>query len=295
MTAPDGLVVADALDYLAGLPTDAADLVFTSPPYTRARTYGTGADRGSAEWVAWLRPVVREACRVSRGLVFLNVSDVVDDFAYGNGPEWLHADLTRLDGLLAVRPYIWVKSGPDFDDPGNGQPGSGGTRFHRNDYEPVYGYAEPGKLPPPWTDNTAFGKPPKFEAGGTMCMRDRAGTRKGWAPRGHNAGGEPMSAKEYVPPKISNPGNVIRVRVGGGRMGHQLAHQGEAPMPLGVAERFVCWFCPPGGLVLDPFLGTGTTPHAAFLHGRRFGGCDNRPCQIALTRRRLATVTPALF
>ena len=52
--------------------------------------------------------------------MFLNVSDQVKDGCYQNGPEWLHADLTRLDGLVAVRPYIWAKQGPGFDDAGNG-------------------------------------------------------------------------------------------------------------------------------------------------------------------------------
>lgn len=282
-------VQADALDFLRSLPTDSVSLVFTSPPYTTARTYGVQAARRSAEWVEWLRPIVVEACRVSRGLVFLNVSDSVRKFRYQNGPEWLHADLTRLDGLHAIRPYIWVKSGPDFDDPGNSVPGSGGQHYHRNDYEPIYGYAEPKKLPPVWSDNTAFGHPPKCGPGGPTCHRDKHGKRK---PHTKYLTDGTSEVQHYVPPPLSNPGNVIRARVGGGHLGHELAHESEAPMPLAVAERFVCWFCPFDGICLDPFLGSGTTCHAAFLHGRRFIGCDLRPCQIDLTARRMATVTP---
>lgn len=98
---------------------------------------------------------------------------------------------------------------------------------------------------------------------------------------------EPIGRKEFLPPAISNAGNVLRVRVGGG-------HEGEAPMSLGVAERFVCWFCPPTGKVGDMFCGTSTTGHAALIHGRQFTGCDLRQSQIDISRRRLASITPAL-
>jgi DNA modification methylase len=274
----------DVLEFLRGLPDDAGDILFTSPPYSDARTYGIEAARNSRQWVEWIRPVVVEMCRVA-GLVFLNVSDQVNGCRYQNGPEWLHADLTRLDGLDAVRPYIWVKSGPRDDDPPGGQPGSGAKHFQRNAYEPIYGYAAPGKLPPRWSDNTAFGQPPRWAEGGPMTQRLRNGTRKNTG-RMQKLGGAGQ-------PDICNPGNVIRAIVGGGHLGHPLAHDGEAPMPLGVAERFVCWFAPPGGLVLDPFAGSGTTCHAAVLHGRRFVGADIRQSQVDLCRRRMATVTPA--
>ncbi len=66
-------------------------------------------------------------------------------------------------------------------------------------------------------------------------------------------------------------------------------------MSLYIAERFVCWFVPPGGIICDPFTGTGTTAHASLNHGRRFIGCDVRQSQAALAARRLRGVTPTLF
>lgn len=279
---------SDALEYLRGLPDDSVDLVFTSPPYTDARTYGVDADRDSAAWVEWMRPIVVEACRVSKCLAFFNVSDSVDDCRYGCGPEWLFSDLTRADGLAAVRPYIWHKAHPsDEDAPNNGQPGSGGKHFHRNCWEPVYGFADPAKLPPPWSDSTAFGTPPRYRTGGAMTQRTKSGKR--------NNTGRIATLGQAGQPTITNPGNVVKAIVGGGHLGHPLAHEGEAPMPLPVAERFVCWFCPPDGVVCDPFTGSGTTCDAARQHGRRFVGCDLRPCQVKLTARRMRTVTPPLF
>jgi site-specific DNA-methyltransferase (adenine-specific) len=43
----------------------------------------------------------------------------------------------------------------------------------------------------------------------------------------------------------------------------------------------------PGELIVDPFLGSGTTAVAAVLEGRRFLGCDLDPGCVETTRRRL--------
>lgn len=51
---------------------------------------------------------------------------------------------------------------------------------------------------------------------------------------------------------------------------------GEHPaaMPLALAEKLVAAGCPPGGVVLDPFAGSGTTGLAALGAGRRFVGVE---------------------
>lgn len=94
----------------------------------------------------------------------------------------------------------------------------------------------------------------------------------------------------YTPPKLANPGNFLHFEVGGGRMGHDLAHENEAAFPLGLAEFFIKSFCPPNGTVLDCFGGSGTTSHAAEINGRNSISIDIREDQSALTRRRLATL-----
>jgi hypothetical protein len=43
----------------------------------------------------------------------------------------------------------------------------------------------------------------------------------------------------------------------------------------------------PGELIVDPFLGSGTTAVAAVMEGRRFLGCDIDPGCVGTTRRRL--------
>jgi len=90
----------------------------------------------------------------------------------------------------------------------------------------------------------------------------------------------------YVPPEKANPGNIVECVVGGGRMGSKLAHENEAPFPEKLAEAFVLSYCPPGGTVLDPFCGSGTTLAVAKRLDRNSIGFDIRESQVLLTLRR---------
>ncbi len=136
----------------------------------------------------------------------------------------------------------------------------------------------------------------------------RAGIKK--TARETHKGGE-LVEQAYVPPVVANPGNVIQqtytaeevaeilgqptdvidCTVGGGQMGSKLSHQNEAPYPEALCEPFIRSFCPEGGLVIDPFTGSGTTGAVALRWGRRFAGCDLRQSQVELARQRLAEET----
>lgn len=91
----------------------------------------------------------------------------------------------------------------------------------------------------------------------------------------------------YSEPTLANPGNLVKVIVGGGVMGSKLAHENEAPFPEALAEFFIKSFCPPGGTVLDPFSGSGTTVAVAERLGRHGIGSDLRMSQCELSRRRV--------
>lgn len=56
---------------------------------------------------------------------------------------------------------------------------------------------------------------------------------------------------------------------------HRMAHQNEKPVPLLVQA--VESFTDLGALVLDPFMGSGSTGEACALAGRRFVGCEINP------------------
>ena len=51
--------------------------------------------------------------------------------------------------------------------------------------------------------------------------------------------------------------------------------------------------CPPGGLVLDPFLGSGTTAAASARLGRRFAGFEIHADYCRVARERVAAVHAA--
>ena len=79
-------------------------------------------------------------------------------------------------------------------------------------------------------------------------------------------------------------------------------HQTEKPQ---AALRDLVRFAPEGGLVLDPFAGSGSTGVAALMAGRRFIGIELSGEYVDISRRRLAAVAvsgadvarsaPALF
>jgi hypothetical protein len=102
------------------------------------------------------------------------------------------------------------------------------------------------------------------------------------------------TGRGYRPPKRANPGNLVHAGVGGGHLGSRLAHGNEAPFPEALPAFFVASLCPPGGLVLDPFGGSGSTAAAARSLGRRAVVADFRQSQCELSRRWLANVTPGL-
>lgn len=285
----------DVLEYLNALPPDSVDLVVTSPPYGDLRSYGIEFKKSGEAWVEWMTQVATALSAVCKGLVAINCSGVTSTHSYDCAPELLTADLKR-KGYTFRKGCIFHRWGT---------PG-GAKDWWRNNWENVICLVRPGLLP--YANLQAVGKPPKYKPGGKMSNRQKNGER--------------AAPDAYVPPKIANPGNVVQQTysaeqvskllddrlggkiehtdfiqcvVGGGHMGSKLAHENEAPFPESLVYPFVATYCPPGGLVLDPFCGSGTTGAVALNHQRRFLGCDVRQSQVELTRRRLDNVNPVLF
>lgn len=65
----------------------------------------------------------------------------------------------------------------------------------------------------------------------------------------------------------------------------RLGYPTQKPVPL--LERIISASCPPSGLVLDCFAGSGTTAEAAERLGRRWIGIDNGKYAVHLARKRL--------
>lgn len=282
MLKTNTLYHGDCLDLMMSLPDNSIDLVLCSPPYEDCRTYGMGFNLTGQNWVDWLICRVHQMSRVCKGLVAIVVEGKTKNYRWSATPALLMADLHRA-GLKLRKPPAYRRVGI---------PGSGGPDWLRNDYEFIVCLSK-GKLP--WSDNTAMGSAPKYDVGGELSYRHKDGQRRNalkrptWRDRSRRENGQRRS-KLYAQPEKANPGNVIDCSVGGGKMGSNLAHETEAPYPEQLCELFIRSFCPPNGVVLDPFIGSGTTAAVALRHGRRYIGMDIRKSQISLTRRRLKGV-----
>ena len=292
------LITGDCREVLLPMPDDSIDLIFCSPPYEAARTYGIDFNLRGDAWVDWAFDRFCSCLRVCRGLVAWVVQGQTRNFCWSATPVLLMAELHRA-GYSLRNPAIYKR---------HGIPGSGGPDWLRSDYEWIIcATRRLGELP--WSDNVACGHPPKFPPVGEMSNRRSDGRRvnapSGRARKGYEAPSTADRAqygshrsrrrggKVYMPPELVNPGNVIDCgAVGGVNMGSPLAHENEAPFPEKLAEFFVKSFCPPGGIVMDPFCGSGTTGAMALKHGRDFVGIDIRQSQIDLTQRRLQDAVP---
>ncbi len=256
-------------EHLSRMWDSSVDLIFGSPPYEDARTYGIDFSLKGEDWVAWMVDIVRESVRVSRGLTAFVVEGKTKQFRWSATPVLLMADLHR-SGIHLRKPPAFRRVGI---------PGSGGPDWLRNDYEFIVCATSGGKLP--WSDNTAMGHPCKYNTGGALSHRHKDGQRK-------NARDKKRISGNNGRPTIANPGNIIKCHGGGGHLGSKLAHENEAPFPEKLAEFFIRSFCPPGGTVLDPFAGSGTVAAVAERCGRNSISVDVRQSQVDLTKRRLA-------
>lgn len=274
MTSSTICLQGDCLALMREMRPDSVDLVFCSPPYEAARTYGVGFDLRGDDWVQWAVERYIECDRICRGLVAWVIEGQTRNFQWSATPVLMMAELHRR-GIKLRKPPIYKRVGI---------PGSGGPDWIRNDYELIV-CSSRGKLP--WSDNTAMGHSPKFPPGGNPSHHSRDGRVN--KPRKQREGNT-RRVRTYNPPERANPGNVIECHGGGGHLGSKLAHENEAPFPEKLAEFFIRSFCPPDGVVLDPFCGSGTTLAVAVKHGRNATGFDIRESQIDLTNRRLQEV-----
>ncbi len=64
--------------------------------------------------------------------------------------------------------------------------------------------------------------------------------------------------------------------------------ENETQKPEGIIAPLVLYSCPPGGVVLDPFVGSGTTLAVAKAHGRRAIGIELRESQCEIAAKRMA-------
>jgi len=228
------------------------DLLITSPPYPDARTveqYGGAAFDTTLKGYGRLGDAVARALRPG-GVAALNIDGPVRIWRpeLGESERSLIAfevaiDWSRRVGLRYVERVSYAREGV---------PGQRGPRW-KCGHELVHVFARTGA-------------PVHFDAYGYTLPAKRPGKTDGsWSMR---KGGR-RNRTGYIQGDRKQLSTSIDAHVDSNR------HTGHpAPFAAELADSFVLCYSPPGGLVCDPFVGSGTVAFSCHRHGRRFIGGD---------------------
>lgn len=259
----DVILLGDCLEILPTLPSNSVDLIVTSPPYadSRKNTYGGIAPEA---YVAWFAPIGVELLRVLKpsGTFILNIKEkVVNGERHTYVLELILA--LRQQGWLWTEEFIWHKK--------NSYPGKWPNRFRDawerclqfNKARQFAMYQEAVMVP---MGDWATKRLAKLSE--TDKIRDTSRVGSGF--------GKNVSA--WVGRDMAYPTNVLHLATETANTGH------SAAFPRALPEWFIKLFTQEGDLVLDPFLGSGTTAEAAYGLGRHYIGIELKPeyHQIAL-------------
>lgn len=244
----------DALTYLRALPDACVDLCVTSPPYWAKRAYSAGdpdelgQEPDPGTYVEALRRIVGQIGRVltETGWLFLVLGDT-----YASQPGQQRGDPDRLRGISASsRRYSGsAPAGRRFDVP------------------------DKSLCLVPWRLLTALVQGEGWRCRNVICwhkpnhlpenLNDRL--TQAWEPV------FALTRSEYPYfQRGAGEGDLWAIAVG-----HEPNPNGHpAVFPSRLVHRIIGHACPPGGVVLDPFAGSGTVLRVAHSEGRRFLGCD---------------------
>jgi len=240
------LYVGDSFQLTKTLGSETIDAIVTSPPYGDAR----GDDYPCAppnEYADWIAPLLGELRRVltPTGSFMLNLGRI---FRGGIEHPYLEETLAAAAsvGWLRIDTLIWHKV--------NANPS--GHPWLTNAHEFVYWFA---KTPDAYRGFDADTRTEYADGSEARFGRNGHYAAKG-ARREHTRTPHPDGAK---------PTSVFQAAVGQNR---GITH--GAPMALPLARQLVCLSTPRGGIVLDPFCGSGTTAVACRERGRRCVGFE---------------------
>ena len=251
------LYQADYRDTLAAVAeAGGADLIAFSPPYCDARNYGMNVSWGDADYAA-LGDAVFPALKPG-GHALVNVDAPVREWRPGFGTErGFHPWRLMLD--WAERVGFRVPDRLVFGR--HGQPGAFPGRF-RSGWEPLLWFQRP---PGPGHVDAAGIARPALTAG--MVKANTSGRGRG-RDEYRNMGTTYISGETALPTTLWDYGAIAPAAEPTAGTDH------PARWPYRLARDIVKCFCPLGGLVVDPFVGAGTTGLAAVSEGRRFIGGD---------------------
>jgi site-specific DNA-methyltransferase (adenine-specific) len=272
------VVCGDAQTELKKLPDAVVDCVVTSPPYYGQRQYHgegeIGRELTPQEYVDRLASVFREVRRVLKptGTCWVVLGD---KYIKGRllGAPWRVALAMIDDDWILRRDIIWHKP--------NAMPSAARNR-PTVDHEYVFLFVR--------TPHYHYNADAIREQHVTFSEQSRM---KGGRKHFYRRGGTPESGKnggninlhdgrwdQAFHPLGRNKRTVWSIPLSKSRDAH------FAVFPELLVETCIAAGCPAGGLVLDPFLGSGVTAVVAKKMGRRYHGidCVASYCEIARSR-----------
>ncbi len=270
----DTLYLGDCCDILPTLPNECAHLIVTSPPYADRRKGSYGGIHPD-KYVEWFLPISAELKRILKpdGSFVLNIKEpVVDGERHTYVMELVLA--LRKQGWLWTEEYCWHKK--------NCYPGKWPNRF-RDAWEHCHHFTrqkhfqmfqEEVMVPIGQWSEKRLAKLTKND-----IVRDESRSQSGFGKRVANWIGRD---KVY-------PTNVLHLATEVTNKNH------SAAFPLDLPSWFIRLFTKPGDVVLDPFIGSGTTAIAARKLGRRFIGVEIKPEYFALAQTAIAEIPMTLF
>ena len=249
----DKIIAGDCLAVLKTLPGFSVDFIFTSPPYAdnRRKTY-----KGIPPecYVEWFLPISDELRRVLKpeGSFVLNIKERSQ-----NGERLTYV----LELILAMKRQGWVWTEEYVWHKKNCYPGKWPNRFrdawerclHFTKQKRFKMYQEAVMVPMGDWKQKRLSK-----LSDTDKKRDES----------HVGSGFGKNISHWVGRELAYPTNVLHMATECANRGH------SASFPVELPTWFVQLFTKEGDLVLDPFMGSGTTALAAIKLKRHFLGIE---------------------
>ena len=272
---PLQILEGDCRDVLPMLPADSVDLIFTSPPYadSRKKTYGGIPPK---QYVEWFLPIADELRRVLKpsGSFVLNIKEKTV-----NGERSLYVleliQALKQSGWLWTEEFIWHKK--------NSFPGKWPNRF-RDAWERLLHFTKSRRF-------VMYQDSVKIPTAASTIKRVARLSGSDWQRRKNRTqSGFGANQSHWLGKELVYPTNVLHLATECGNKKH------SAAFPERLPEWFLKLFTLPGDLVLDPFMGSGTTGLVCRRLNRRFTGIEILHDYIALARERIfSNQHPSLF
>ena len=250
------LYLGDCLEVLNDLPDNSVDLIFTSPPYAdqRKNTYG---GIHPDKYVEWFLPISQQLFRVLKptGSFVLNIKEKVVNGERSTYVLELILSM-RKQGWLWTEEFIWHKK--------NCYPGKWPNRFRDawerllqfNKQKSFAMYQESVMVP---TGDWAKSRLKKLSE--TDKIRDNS----------HVGSGFGKNISNWLNRDMAYPTNVLHLATECSNKNH------PAAFPQALPEWFIKLFTQENDVVLDPFMGSGTTNIAANRLNRQSIGIEILP------------------